>query len=54
MNEVYLIKYKVNGEWRSERISAPDMETAERQWKQYRADIPYTAFTIFNPDHLKG
>lgn len=51
MSKTYQVKYRVNGQPRSERIVAPDMESAERQWKGYRQGLNYTGFTIFNPDH---
>lgn len=50
-NQVFQIGYTVDGQRRYERISSPDMESAERSWKHYRAHIPYTQFTIWNPDH---
>lgn len=51
-NQIYQIGYRINGEQRWERISSPDMESAERSWKHYRRNLNYTGFTIFNPNHV--
>lgn len=54
MNKVYKIGYNiVNGYRCYDRISAPDMESAERQWKHDHRDLNYTGFTIYNPDYYR-